>query len=106
MANEKANPKQPKGSGTNPNVNSEAGGINPSAPSVGTEGWGTTADEREVLSGTQPAETRAGQMKGNPGDDRTSVLQRMGQGENLGENLHDESRGTRNQSQPDLSRHT
>ena len=65
-----------KGPGTNPKVHPQDGGINPSAPSVGTEGWGTTSDERRVLSDNHPSETRAGQMKGNPGDNQTEASQR------------------------------
>lgn len=52
--------------GTNPNVGSTDGGINPSAPTAGTEGWGTTSDEKAVLSPNNQAAARAGQMKGNP----------------------------------------
>ena len=52
------------------------GSINPSAPTAGTEGWGQTSDERQVLSDNQPAHTRAGQMKGNPGDHMTAASQR------------------------------
>jgi hypothetical protein len=72
-AESKAQPNTP---GTNPDVNPQDGGINPSAPTVGTEGWGTTSDERRVLSGNDPAHTRAGQMKGNPGDAQTAASQR------------------------------
>ncbi len=37
--------------GNNPNVQSSDGGINPSAPSTGTSGWGSTPDEkREQVS--------------------------------------------------------
>ncbi len=61
--------------GTNPNVSSGKGGINPSAPTTGTEGWGNTSDERRVLSNVDPAGTRAGQMKGNPGDNMTEASQ-------------------------------
>jgi predicted small metal-binding protein len=32
--------------GNNPNVQSSEGGINPSAPSTGTAGWGSTPDEK------------------------------------------------------------
>ena len=45
---------RPDIAGTNPNVQSQDGQINPSAPSVGTEGWGNTADERRVLSSDKP----------------------------------------------------
>jgi len=66
--------------GSNPSVNPKTGAINPSAPTVGTEQWGNTSDERRVLQQNQPAETRAGQMKGNPGDDRTSASQQQQRG--------------------------
>jgi predicted small metal-binding protein len=38
--------KQIPNPGNNPNVQSSDGGINPSAPSTGTAGWGTTRDEK------------------------------------------------------------
>jgi hypothetical protein len=65
--------------GTNPNVGSTDGGINPSAPTAGTEGWGTTSDEKAVLSPNNQAAARAGQMKGNPGDKQTEAVQRAGE---------------------------
>ena len=68
---------RPDIAGTNPDVQSQNGQINPSAPSVGTEGWGNTADERRVLSSEKPSATRAGQMKGNPGDNKTEGAQKM-----------------------------
>jgi predicted small metal-binding protein len=70
------NPGTPIGSGTNPDVNSQDGHINPSAPSAGTEGWGMTSDERRVLTSNDPQHTRAGQMKGNPGDHMAAASQR------------------------------
>lgn len=70
------NPGTPIGSGTNPSVNPDNGSVNPSAPSVGTEGWGMTSDERRVLSDHDPKHTRAGQMKGNPGDHMTAASNR------------------------------
>lgn len=66
----KATPNIP---GTNPNTASRDGEINPSAPSVGTEQWGNSSDERKVLSGNHPSHTRAGQMKGNPGDSQAEA---------------------------------
>jgi len=62
----------PAAPGTNPGVNPPTGAVNPSAPSVGTEQWGNTSDERRTLGQHDPADTRAGQMKGNPGDSRTA----------------------------------
>ena len=58
------------------NLGTHPDGINPSAPTVGTEAWGTTPDERQALSPDDTQATRAGQMKGNPGDDRTAATQR------------------------------
>jgi len=79
--NEKSTDKKlrPDIPGTNPSVNPQTGAINPSAPTVGTEGWGTTRDERRVLGEHDPAATRAGQMKGNPGDSMTAASQRAEQ---------------------------
>ena len=57
------------------NVQAESGGINPSAPTSGTEGWGHKPDERQHTSNDASA-TRAGQMKGDLGDSRTAQTQR------------------------------
>ncbi len=76
MPNDKTQKTQPNTPGTNPDVHSREGGINPSAPTVGTEGWGQTSDERRTLSSVDPKDTRAGQMKGNPGDHMTAASQR------------------------------
>jgi predicted small metal-binding protein len=35
--------------GTNPSVDPKTGAVNPSAPTVGTEQWGNTSDERRTL---------------------------------------------------------
>jgi len=62
-------PKTTKNSNTrnpsspNPDLRSRNGGINPSAPSTGTENWGNTSDERRVVSTNDPAGTRNGQKK-------------------------------------------
>ncbi len=44
--------------GTNPETIHRDGGINPSAPSVGTEGYGTTSDERTLIGGTNPGASK------------------------------------------------
>ena len=59
------------------NLGTHPDGIDPSAPSVGTEGWGTTPDEKRVLSPNGPQATRDGQMKGNPGDDMATASERQ-----------------------------
>ena len=59
--------------GANTDVDPPLGGINPSAPTAGTEGWGQTSDERRVLGEYHLEDTRAGQMKGNPGDHMTAA---------------------------------
>jgi hypothetical protein len=76
MAKDTAQKTGSKGSGTPLDVQPQDGGINPSAPTTGTEGWGTTSDERRVLGRNEPSDTRAGQMKGNPGDNQTEASQR------------------------------
>src|SRR5690242_11819049 len=86
----------PSGPGTNPNTQSQGGSVNPSAPSVGTEQWGNTSDERQVLGGGPPAATRAGQLKGNPGDDEARGAQKA----------ENERRGDAGDNQADLSRRT
>jgi predicted small metal-binding protein len=45
MADKKPHAVKPP-SASNPNVQSSGGAINPSAPSTGTAGWGTTPDEQ------------------------------------------------------------
>lgn len=61
---------------TNPSVDPQTGTVNPSAPTVGTEQWGNTSDERRVMGEHDPTATRAGQMKDNPGDSMTAASQR------------------------------
>jgi hypothetical protein len=73
---EKDSDLKPRKDGTNNAVDSNAEGINPSAPASGTAGWGTTSDERAVLTPPGLAATRAGQMKGNPGDTMTEASNR------------------------------
>ncbi len=74
---DKSRQSNPNLTATDHNLGSHPEGINPSAPSVGTAGWGTTSDERDAVSSKDPDATRAGQMKGNLGDDMTSASQRM-----------------------------
>jgi predicted small metal-binding protein len=95
------NPGSPIGSGPNPDTNSEGGHINPSAPTAGTEGWGMTSDERRALSPGDPQQTRAGQMKGNLGDQQTAASERASQ--NATTNKRPQEPGD---SQADLSRRT
>ena len=92
--------RMPDTPGTNPSVNPQTGAVNPSAPTVGTEQWGNTSDERRVLGQHEPADTRAGQMKGNPGDSRTAETKRAS--ERATTNKHPE----RDSNQADLSRRT
>jgi hypothetical protein len=48
----------------NPSVDPQTGTVNPSAPTVGTEQWGNTSDERRMLGdGDRPATPRAPQAK-------------------------------------------
>jgi predicted small metal-binding protein len=94
-----ADPKKRQDSGaTNTNFASHVDGINPSAPASGTAGWGTAPDEREVLDSDNSAATRAGQMKGNPGDNMTEASNRASEAastnkkpEERGENPTDHS---------------
>lgn len=88
--------------GTNPNFGSHAGGINPSAPSTGTAGWGTTSDERDLVATNNPEATRAGQMKGNLGDDMTSASQRASEAATTNKRRSEDS----GDNQADLSHRT
>ncbi len=88
--------------GTKPKLQSQEGGVNPSAPTTGTEGWGDTSDERQVMSTNHPAGTRAGQMRGNPGDNMTAAVQR--ESDRATTNKRPESERSSNQA--DLSRRT
>ena len=92
----------PSTPGTNPNVHSQPGEINPSAPTVGTEGWGNTADERRVLGQNQPNATRSGQMKGNPGDHMTAASEREHERATTNKHRDDDA----NREHTDLSRRT
>lgn len=62
----------------NPSVNPETHAVNPSAPTIGTEGWGTTTDERRTLSGTEPEATQPGQVRRDPGTDQAEPSRRAG----------------------------
>ncbi len=62
----------------NPSVNPETHTVNPSAPTVGTEGWGLTTDERRALSGTEPDAAQPGQVKRDPGTDQAEPSRRTG----------------------------
>lgn len=48
------------GPGTNPETESRDGGINPSAPTTGTEGYGMTSDERDRVGGPNPTASHPG----------------------------------------------
>lgn len=76
MAEERDFRGKPQDAGTASNVSPQGQGINPSAPSTGTAGWGTTSDEKDVISADNAAATRAGQMKGNLGDNMTEASNR------------------------------
>ncbi|HTV66494.1 MAG TPA: DUF1059 domain-containing protein [Bryocella sp.] len=41
---------------TNPSVDPKTSTVNPSAPTVGTEAWGNTSDERKTMGKDQPAD--------------------------------------------------
>lgn len=101
MAEKPSKQSSPQRPSQNPNFGSHADGINPAAPSVGTAGWGTTADERSAISEHDLEATRAGQMKGNPGDNMTSASQRASEAATTNKRRSD-SGG----NQADLSRRT
>jgi predicted small metal-binding protein len=50
--------------GSNPNVQSSGGGINPSAPSTGTAGWGNTPEERRKQVGQNHPEASSPDARG------------------------------------------
>ena len=76
MPDDKIKHHQQETSSTTFDAQPRDGSIDPSSPTIGTEGWGQTSDEREVLSGNHPRHTHSGHMKGNPGDDMTAASQR------------------------------
>jgi hypothetical protein len=92
MAKDTAQRTSSKRSGSNLDVQPQDEGVNPSAPTTGTEGWGTTSDERRVLSRNHPSHTRAGQMKGNPGDNQTEASQRASDIATTNKSSDDDSR--------------
>ena len=62
----------------NPSIDPETHAVNPSAPTIGTEGWGLTTDERRTLSDTEPEATQPGQVKGDPGAYQAELSRRTG----------------------------
>jgi predicted small metal-binding protein len=50
--------------GNNPNVQSSEGGINPSAPSAGTAGWGSSPDEKRNRVGQNNPEASSPNAEG------------------------------------------
>lgn len=102
MADKTRKQPSPQHRNQNPNFGSHAGGINPAAPSAGTAGWGTTADERSAISDHDLEATRAGQMKGNPGDNMTSASQRASDAATTNKQRSEDAGG----NQADLSRRT
>jgi len=50
--------------GNNPNVQSSEGGINPSAPSAGTAGWGAAPDEKRKQVGQNNPEASSPNARG------------------------------------------
>ena len=76
MPSDKSEQHHPDTSSATFDTQPRDGSVDPSAPTTGTEGWGQTSDERAVLSDNHPRHTRAGQMKGNPGDHMTAASQR------------------------------
>jgi predicted small metal-binding protein len=96
MATNDKRDKQAKDS----NLGTHPDGINPSAPTAGTEGWGTTADERQAVSPGDPRATRDGQMKGNLGDDMTAASERASEAATTNKRRSDDN------NQADLSRRT
>lgn len=71
-----ANSNDDKGRNPRSNLGTHTEGINPSAPSVGTAGWGNTSDEKGSVAAHTAENTRSGQMKGNPGDNMTEASRR------------------------------
>jgi hypothetical protein len=63
---------KPDSPDTNPSIDPETGKVNPSAPTIGTEGWGNTSDERQVLDQNPPAKIGGEQPKRNSADGRAA----------------------------------
>jgi predicted small metal-binding protein len=74
MDKEREHDKVPA-AGNNPNVQSSAGSINPSAPSTGTAGWGNTPDERQEQVGQNNPEASHPDAQGAGDVRRTSYPQ-------------------------------
>ena len=102
MADDTSKQTSAKGPGTNPNIGSHSGGIDPTGPSAGTEQWGTTSDERRAVSTNDPEATRTGQMKGNPGDHMTAASQRASEAASTNKSRSEDT----GYNQADLSRRT
>lgn len=63
MSDKKTHTEVPA-TGSNPNVQSFEGGINPSAPSAGTAGWGTAPDEKRKQIGQNNPEASSPDAEG------------------------------------------
>lgn len=70
MANKQTSSTDREFTTDNPSIDPQTGAVNPSSPTVGTEGWGNTADERKTLSANPPSMSRQGQTADDPGTDR------------------------------------
>src|SRR3954470_11102122 len=71
--------------GTNPVTQSRDAGINPSAPTAGTEGYGNTSDERRNVGGTEASESHPDNQ--GAGDVRHTSYPRNEAGENPAANV-------------------
>lgn len=78
MAKDTNDKPTPEFTSVNPSVNPETHRVNPSAPTVGTEGWGNTTDERRTLSDTEPSAVQPEQVKREPDSNQAELSRRKG----------------------------
>lgn len=71
--------------GTNPVTQSRDGGVNPSAPTTGTEGYGNTSDERQNVGGSNANASHPGNQ--GAGDVRQTSYPRNEVGDNPAANI-------------------
>src|SRR3954470_13627451 len=71
--------------GTNSNTESRDGGINPSAPTTGTEGYGNTSDERQRVGGSSANASHP--QNAGAGDVRQTSYPRNEAGDNAAANV-------------------
>jgi len=62
----------------NPSVHPKTHTVDPSAPTVGTEGWGVTSDERRALADTEASAAQPRDISLQPGTNQAQPTRHSG----------------------------